>query len=415
MMSLDIVERFLAYTRINTTAVAGAAQLPSSPGQFALARLLADEMRGLGLEVEERDHAIVVGTLAANIADPEGKVPTIAWVAHLDTSTEYNTDTKAHVVDYKGGDIVLNAATGATLRLAEFPELAAYEGDRIVVTDGSSLLGADNKSAIAEIMHAMQVLQHNPAIKHGTVKVVFVPDEEIGLLGAKALDVASLKANFAYTLDCCAIGEIVCENWNAGEFHLSFRGQPAHPMSAKGKMRNAILYAQQFIAMLPGGERPEHTEGREGYYWVKNIQGNVAETRIVLDIRDFSSDGYEKRRQFVENLAASFNRLHGENSVDCHYKPVYRNVAESLQGDRYSADLALRVMEKLGIAARPIPMRGGYDGAVISQKGVPTPNLFCGAHNFHSIYEFLPVNSLNKASEMVVEIIADAAAEALAK
>ncbi|ANG99217.1 peptidase T [Brucella pseudogrignonensis] len=404
---MDIVERFLAYTRINTTAVPNADTLPSSQGQHILARLLANEMRAFGMEVEEREHAIVVGTLPANVDHSQiAEFPTIAWVAHLDTSAEYATDTHAHVVDYAGGDILLNKATGSVIRLEAFPELQHYIGDRIIVTDGSSLLGADNKSAIAEIMHAMQVLTAHPEIKHGIVKVVFVPDEEIGLLGAKALDVPSLHADFAYTLDCCARGEIVYENWNAGEFHLSFKGQPAHPMSAKGKLRNAILYAQQFMAMMPAGERPEYTEGTEGYYWVKAIQGTVAETKLTIDIRDFTTQGYETRRAFIENLAASFNRLYGEGSVQLHYKPVYRNVAETLRGNNYyPVQIALEAMKTLGVEPRPLPMRGGYDGAVLSEKGLPCPNLFCGAHNFHSIYEFLPVSSLQKASEMVVEII----------
>ncbi|GGB06563.1 peptidase T [Brucella endophytica] len=406
---MDIVERFLAYVSINSTAVPNAGQLPSSPGQTVLAKLLADEMRAMGMSVEERDHSIMVGTLPANVKNPDHKFPTIAWVAHLDTSSEYTTDTHAHVVDYQGGDILLNTATGATMRVSEFPELERYIGDRIIVTDGTSLLGADNKSAIAEIMHAMQVLITHPEIEHGEVKIVFVPDEEIGLLGAKALDVASLNADFAYTLDCCAIGEIVYENWNAGEFRLTFKGQPAHPMSAKGKLRNAILYAQAFIGMMPGGERPEYTEGTEGYYWAKGIQGTVAETTLVIDIRDFTRDGFEARRAFIENMAASFNQLYGAGTVHVDFKPVYRNVAESLQGEnRYSVDLALRAMRAIGVEPAPVPMRGGYDGAVLSEKGLPCPNLFCGAHNFHSIYEFLPVSSLTKASEMVIQILKSA-------
>lgn len=406
---MNITERFLNYTRINTTAVPNSGMLPSSEGQTRLATLLAGEMRALGLDVEERDHSIVVGTLAANSPTEKHNYPTIAWVAHLDTSAEYSTDTHAHIVEYHGGDIVLNEATNAVMRVSEFPELRHYIGDRIIVTDGTSLLGADNKSAIAEIMNAIQYLTNHPEIEHGPVKVVFVPDEEIGLLGAKALDASSLNADFAYTLDCCAIGEIVYENWNAGEFRISFTGQPAHPMSAKGKLRNSILQAQQFIAMLPGGERPEYTEGKEGYYWVKGIEGSVARTNLTIDIRDFTRDGFEKRRRFIENLADGFNQLAGETIVDVDYKPVYRNVAESLQDEnRYPVELALNAMRTIGIEPKPIPMRGGYDGAVLSERGVPCPNLFCGAHNFHSIYEFLPVNSLEKASEMVVEIIRSA-------
>jgi tripeptide aminopeptidase len=403
---MGIVERFLNYTRINSTSVPGAGHLPSSPGQTALAKLLAGELRELGLNVEEREHSIVVGTLPSNVNDTTHKAPTIAWVAHLDTSNEYTTDTHAQIVDYNGGDIVLNEALEVVMRESAFPELKRYVGDRIIVTDGTSLLGADNKSAIAEIMHAMETLQANPKIKHGEVKVVFVPDEEIGLLGAKALIVETLNADFAYTLDCCAIGEIVYENWNAGEFHITFRGQSAHPMSAKGKLRNAVLYAQQFISMLPGGERPEYTENREGYYWVTSIHGTVSEARLNLHIRDFTQVGFEHRRCFVETLVESFNQLHGAQTVTAEYRPVYRNVAERLQGaNRYPVELALESMKAIGVEPFPIPMRGGYDGAVLSERGLPCPNLFCGAHNFHSIYEFLPVGSLIKASEMILEIL----------
>ncbi|AQS41154.1 MAG: Peptidase T [Candidatus Tokpelaia hoelldobleri] len=403
MTDMDIVERFLRYTRINTTAKPGATTLPSSENQWKLAQLLATEMRGLGLNVEERDHAIVIGTLAANSTTPK---PVIAFVCHMDTSSEYNTDTYAQIVDYQGGDITLNSQKNIIMKAAEFPELAAYIGDSLIVTDGTSLLGADNKSAIAEVMHALAVLAHNPAIEHGTVKVVFVPDEEIGLLGAKALDAASLEADFAYTLDCCAIGEIVYENWNAGEFEITFHGVAAHPMSAKGQLRNSLLYANQFINQLPGGERPEYTQGREGYYWVKAITGSAAQTVIHVDIRDFSTHGYEKRRRFVETLADTFNALYGAGTAEIRYKPVYRNVAGALQnGKAYPVQLALDVMRDMGLTITPKPMRGGYDGTILTEKGLPCPNLFCGAHNFHSIHEFLPVNSLKKAADMVVEII----------
>ncbi|UXN07214.1 peptidase T [Bartonella sp. HY761] len=403
---MDIVDRFIQYTKINTTAIPDASTLPSSQNQWQLAELLAKEMRAFGLDVEEQDHAITIGTLKANSSTVK---PSIAFVCHMDTSSEYVGDTKAQVVDYKGGDIVLNQQKNIVLKQNDFPEIANYIGDQIIVTDGTSLLGADNKSAIAEVMDAVQFLVENPDIEHGVVKLVFVPDEEIGLLGAKALDVNALDVDFAYTLDCCAIGEIVLENWNAGEFHIDFYGQAAHPMSAKGKLRNSLLFAHQFIAMLPAGERPEYTQGREGYYWVKNINGNVAKTSLVLDIRDFDANNFEKRRLFVNDLVDSFKALFGEECVRMRYEEVYRNVAEGLTGkNAYAADLALNVMALMGLNIDKKPMRGGFDGTILTEKGVPCPNLFCGAHNFHSIFEYLPVNSLKKASEMVVEIIKQA-------
>lgn len=403
---MDIVDRFIQYTKINTTAIPGAASLPSSKNQWQLAKLLADEMRAFGMLVEEQDHAIVIGTLPANSTIAK---PTIAFVCHMDTSSEYDSDTHAQIISYEGGDIVLNKDKNIVLKEQDFPELVNYKGDKIIVTDGTSLLGADNKSAIAEAMNAIQYFVENPDIEHGTVKLVFVPDEEIGLLGAKALDVAGLDADFAYTLDCCAIGDIVLENWNAGEFHIDFYGQAAHPMSAKGKLQNSLLYAHQFIAMLPGGERPEYTEGREGYYWIKHINGSVAKTTLVIDIRDFDKDGFEKRRLFIKQLVDSFKTLYSEKSIKMHYSEVYRNVAEGLIGkNAYAAQLALQVMASMGLVINQKPMRGGFDGTILTEKGVPCPNLFCGAHNFHSIYEYLPVNSLKKASQMVVEIIKQA-------
>ncbi|ENK6301913.1 peptidase T, partial [Edwardsiella ictaluri] len=278
----------------------------------------------------------------------------------------------------------------------------------LIVTDGTSLLGADDKAAIAAIMHALQHLQANPQIVHGPVKVGFVPDEEQGLRGAKAFDTDAFGADFAYTLDCCGIGELVYENWNAGDVEVIFTGASAHPMSAKGKLKNSLLMAHKFIAMLPPGEAPEYTEGREGYYWVKQLSGNSARTVLKLDIRDFTEAGYRQRMAFIRQLAQSCESLWGEGSVEAHLSDRYANVANSLQGAAgFPVEIALRAYRRCGITPRPVPMRGGYDGAVLSQKGLPCPNLFTGAHNFHSIYEYLPVKSLRAASDVVVAVIAE--------
>ncbi|EHG4046810.1 peptidase T [Salmonella enterica] len=410
---MDIVERFINYTRINTTTSQenGAnGIMPSSSGQMTLAKLLGEELQAMGLEdVKVRDTAIVTATLPGNT---NARVPVVSFFGHLDTSAEQTADTKAQVLPYTGGDLCLNPVLNIWLREREFPELKNYVGDDVIVTDGTSLLGADDKAAIAAIMNALQYLITHPEIKHGPVKVGFVPDEEQGLRGAKAFDVSAFGADFGYTLDCCGIGEFVCENWNAGDAEIIFTGQSAHPMSAKGKLKNSLLMAHKFIAMLPGGEAPEYTEGREGYYWVKQLQGNSARTVLKLDIRDFTAEGYQSRMDFVRQLVLSMNTLWGENSVECHLADRYANVFNSLQGDaHYPVDIAMRAYRKCGITPAPVAMRGGYDGAVLSQKGLPCPNIFTGAHNFHSIYEYLPVRSLRAASEVVVAVIEETCAQ----
>ncbi|EEY38309.1 peptidase T [Vibrio mimicus] len=403
---MNIVERFIGYTEINTTTdrLKGAqGVMPSSPGQMVLARQLARELEQLGLvDVQVADTAIVTATLPANI---EHDVPTVAFFAHLDTSAEQSNDTRAQIKLHDQDAICLNEELGIYLRESEFPDLAAYRGQQIIVTDGTSLLGADDKAAIAAIMDALQYFQANPEQKHGTVKVAFLPDEEQGLRGAKAFDVKAFNADFGFTLDCCGIGEFVCENWNAGDVVVTFTGQSAHPMSAKGKLKNSLLMAHKFIAMLPAGEAPEYTEGREGYYWVKELKGNSAKTVLNLDVRDFTQEGYQQRMRFLQNLAESCQQLWG-GGVEIKLSNRYENVANSLQEDRFGIlEIARQAYQRNGIEMKAIPMRGGYDGAVLSQKGLPCPNLFTGAHNFHSIYEYLPVQSLYAASAVVQDII----------
>ena len=300
----------------------------------------------------------------------------------------------------------MNKELNIYLRKSEFPELVNYIGDDIIVTDGTSLLGADDKAAIASIMDMLQYFKQNPEIKHGTIKIGFVPDEEQGLRGAKVFDVKEFGADFAYTLDCCGIGELVYENWNAGDAEIIFTGKSAHPMSAKGKLVNSLLMAQKFIAMLPGGEAPEYTDGREGYYWVKQMSGNSARTVLKMDVRDFTEDGYRKRMAFLKQLAESCESLWGSESVVCKLSDRYSNVYNSLQGDnRYPIDIAVDAYQACGITPKVIPMRGGYDGAALSQNGLPCPNIFTGAHNFHSIYEYLPVKSLHAASDVLKQVV----------
>ena len=404
---MDIVERFISYTQINTTtnrANGAAGIMPSSPGQMVLAQQLAKELQALGMtDVNVAETAIVTATLPANI---DKDAPVVSFFAHLDTSAEQSADTKAQIKSHDGDAICLNERLGIYLSEKEYPELAQYRGDDIIVTDGTSLLGADDKAAIAAIMDALQHFQSHPEESHGTVKVAFVPDEEQGLRGAKAFDVDSFGADFGFTLDCCGIGEFVCENWNAGNAVVTFTGQSAHPMSAKGKLKNSLLMAHKFIAMLPGGEAPEYTEGCEGYYWVKELARNSAKTVLKMDIRDFTKQGYASRMAFLQQLADNCEALWGEGSVQINLSDRYENVANSLEGEAsFPIDIAKEAYARNNIEMKAIPMRGGYDGAVLSQKGLPCPNIFTGAHNFHSIYEYLPVPSLEAASAVVVDVI----------
>ncbi|WYW99822.1 peptidase T [Proteus vulgaris] len=404
---MNLVERFISYTKVNTTTNrenGAAGIMPSSEGQRVLALQLVEELKALGVEdIKIRDTAIVTATLPSNL---DYEVPTVAFFGHLDTSAEQTNDTKAQILPYKGGDLCLNKELDIYLRQSEFPELENYIGDDIIVTDGTSLLGADDKAAIASIMDMLQYFKQHPEVKHGTIKIGFVPDEEQGLRGAKAFDTKEFGADFAYTLDCCGIGELVYENWNAGDVEITFTGASAHPMSAKGKLKNSLLMAHKFVAMLPGGEAPEYTEGREGYYWVKQLAGNSARTVLKMDVRDFTEKGYAHRMAFLKQLSDYCAGLWGEDSVTCKLADRYANVFNSLQGDnRYPIDIAVAAYEANGITPRPIPMRGGYDGAALSQNGLPCPNIFTGAHNFHSIYEYLPVKSLYAASDVLKSVV----------
>lgn len=403
---MDIVERFINYTKINTTtnkANGAAGIMPSNPVEMELAKLLEEELKALGLkDIKRRENSITSALLPANTKN----APAIAFFAHLDTSMEQKNDTKAQITKYTGEDICLNKEQNIYLKKQDFPELDNYLNDDIIHTDGTSLLGADDKAAIAAIMDMLEFFVQNPDIKHGDIIPCFLPDEEQGLRGAKALNIAEIKADFGYCLDCCGIGELIYENWNAGDGEVIFKGASAHPMNAKGKLVNSLILAHQFIAMLPRGEAPEYTENKEGYFWVKELQGNSAKTVLKLDIREFDDEIYQKRMQFLQDLCDSCKKLWGEDRIEIKLNDRYKNAFNALKTtDSLPISLALKAYEKQNIKPKIIPMRGGYDGAVISAKGIPCPNLFTGAHNFHSIYEYLPVKSLKAASKVLQELI----------
>ena len=403
---MDIVQRFLNYTKINTTTSRENGALgimPSNPSEMDLAILLEKELNELGLkDIKRRSNSITTALLPANTSN----APKIAFFAHLDTSMEQTNDTKAQITSYKGGDICLNENLQIYLKKSEFKELENYVGDEIIHTDGTSLLGADDKAAIAAIMNMLEFFVKNSNEKHGDIIVGFLPDEEQGLRGAKAFDIKEIKADFGYCLDCCEIGELIYENWNAGDCEVEFIGKSAHPMSAKGKLVNSLLLAHKFISMLPNGEAPEYTEQKEGYFWVKELKGNSAKTILKIDVREFDDKKYEQRMQFLQDLSDSCKRLWGDERINIRLNDRYKNVFNSLKTtESLPIQLALKAYENLNIKPKIIPMRGGYDGAVLSQKGLACPNLFTGAHNFHSIYEYLPIKSLKAASDVLKQIV----------
>ena len=406
---MDIVERFINYTKFNTTTnkengLKGI--MPSNPTEYELALFIKDELSSLGIkDIILQDNAILIAKIPANCEN----APSIAFFAHLDTSSEQKNDTKAKIVKYTGGDICLNEERGIYLKFSDNPELKKYEGDDIVVTDGTSLLGADDKAAIASIVNMASFFMQNPDVKHGKIVICFVPDEEQGLLGAKALDVNLLGADFGYCLDCCEIGELIYENWNAADCTAVFKGVSAHPMNAKGKLVNSLLLAHKFISLLPGGEVPECTEGKEGYFWVKELSGNSAKTTLKIDIREFDEVKFQKRLEFLSDMASSFNKIYGDR-CEITLKTRYENVFKFLKDENsLPIKLAKDAFSELNITPNIKPMRGGYDGAAISAKGVPTLNLFTGGNNFHSIFEYLPVSSLKAASEVIKKIVINAA------
>ena len=406
---MDIVERFINYTKFNTTTnkengLEGI--MPSNPTEYELAKFIKDELSSLGIkDITLQDNAILIAKIPANCE----KAPSIAFFAHLDTSSEQKNDTKAKIVKYTGGDICLNEEQRIYLKFSDNPELKKYVGDDIVVTDGTSLLGADDKAAIASIVNMASFFMKNPEVKHGKIVICFVPDEEQGLLGAKALDVNLLGADFGYCLDCCEIGELIYENWNAADCTAIFKGISAHPMNAKGKLVNSLLLAHKFISLLPGGEVPECTEGKEGYFWVKELSGNSAKTTLKIDIREFDEVKFQKRLEFLSEMASSFNKIYGDR-CEITLKTRYENVFKFLKDENsLPIKLAKDAFSELNITPNIKPMRGGYDGAAISAKGVPTLNLFTGGNNFHSIFEYLPVSSLKAASEVIKKIVINAA------
>lgn len=399
-MRRELLTRFFRYVAIESQSDGRALTLPSTAGQHALAALLAAEMRELELDnVVVDEKAVVTAVKRGN----RPSSPKIGFIAHLDTAdVGLSPVINPQVLRFAGEDLCLNRERDIWFRVADHPEAMAWSGQDIIFSDGTSVLGADNKAAIAVIMTLLLQLQSCDA--HGDICVAFVPDEEIGLRGAKALDLSRFPCDFAYTIDCCELGEVVVENFNAALAEITFTGVSAHPMSAKGVMVNPLLMALDFVAQFDRGETPECTEGREGYFWFSDLAANDSNARLTVMIRDFDKAVFGRRKRRIGEAAELVRQRYPRGHVEFEISDTYRNISDSLGSDRRSVDLLLAALKELEITPKLIPMRGGTDGAVLSARGLPTPNFFTGAHNFHSRFEFLPVAAFEKSYETALAI-----------
>ncbi|TAJ34742.1 peptidase T [Bosea sp. (in: a-proteobacteria)] len=404
----DLLDRFFRYVAVESQSDATATTLPSTPGQQVLANLLADELRALGLEdVVVDDHA----TVTALKRGTRPGAPRIGFIAHLDTvDVGLSPVVKAQLLRFAGEDLCLNAEKDIWLRVAEHPEIAPWKGHDIVFSDGTSVLGADNKAAVAIVMTLLSRLA--PEDGHGDIHIAFVPDEEIGLRGAKALDLARFPCDFAYTIDSCELGEVVYENFNAAGAEVVFTGVTAHPMSAKGVLVNPLLMAQDFIAAFDRAQTPENTAGREGYVWFTGMNANASQAVLTANIRDFDRSSFEARKRSIGEIGEEIARRYPTGKVSWTVTDTYGNISDSLGGDRRSVDLLMTALSELQIAPKVIPMRGGTDGAALSARGLPTPNFFTGGLNFHSRFEFLPVPAFEASYEVARRICLLAGQEA---
>ena len=398
-----VLKRFLEYVKIETTSDANSDTSPSTEGQLEFARKLVEELKDLGLEdVSLDDKGYVMATLPSNI---DKKVPTIGFIAHMDTSPDMSgKDVKPKIVEnYDGGDIVLNEEKNIILSVSEFPELKNYIGHTIITTDGTTLLGADNKAGIAEIITAVEYLIENPQLPHGTVKIAFTPDEEIGR-GADHFDVEKFNADFAYTVDGGPIGDLNYENFNAASANISIQGTNIHPGTAKNLMVNSMQVAIELHNMLPVNERPEFTEGYEGFYHLVGFNGNVEKTEISYIIRDHDMEKFNKKKETLEKIVEFLNYKY-ENIITLDIKDTYYNMKEIIKDRMEIIELAKRAMEEVGVKPLISPIRGGTDGARLSYMGLSCPNIFTGGHNFHGRYEYISLSSMEKAVEVILKII----------
>jgi len=401
---MNITERFLKYVSFTTTSDENTNMTPSTPGQILLANYLVDELKTLGLkEVDLDENGYVMATLPANT---DKAIPTIGFIAHMDTSPDMSgRHVKARIVtNYDGNDMILNDEKGIVFETTKYPEILQYKGQDIIVTDGTTLLGADDKAGIAEIISAMEYLIAHPEIKHGKIRLGFTPDEEIGH-GADHFDVAKFNAEWAYTIDGGEIGELEYENFNAASAKVYFKGLNVHTGYAYHKMVNSMRIAQEFVGMLPRWETPEHTQDYEGFYHLLNVDGSVEKSTLSYIIRDHDRDRFERRKKEMQHLVNKINAEFGEGTSTLEIRDQYYNMREKIEPVMHVVDLAFEAMEAVGVKPNVKPIRGGTDGSRLSYMGLPCPNIFAGGHNFHGRFEYVPVQSMEKAMMVVVKIV----------
>ena len=408
---MTLVERFLKYVSFDTQSSEETRLTPSTPGQMVFAEYLKSELESLGLEeITLDEYGYLFATLPANT---EKEVPTIGFIAHMDTSPDMSgKDITPRIVEnYNGSDIVLNAEDRVILSPAQFPELLTHKGEDLIVTNGKTLLGADDKAGIAEIVSAVAYLKEHPEIKHGKIRIGFNPDEEIGE-GARKFDVEKFGCEWAYTMDGGEVGELEYENFNAAAAKIVFKGRNVHPGYAKHKMINSIRIANQFISMLPRHETPEHTEGYEGFYHLVGIQGDVEQTTLSYIIRDHDRSRFESRKREMAHLVRKINAEFGEDTAVLELRDQYYNMREKIEPVMHIIDAAFAAMEAVGVKPNVKPIRGGTDGAQLSFKGLPCPNIFAGGLNFHGRFEFVPIQNMEKAMKVIIKIAELVAKEA---
>lgn len=399
----NIIDRFISYVTIDTQSDPESNKTPSTEKQWDLANKLAVELKKIGMEEVEIDkNAYIMASLPANVSH---KVPTIGFISHFDTSPDFTgTNVKPQIIeDYDGKDIILNKEQDIILSPDYFDDLLQYKGQTLITTDGTTLLGADDKAGITEIVTAMEYLINNPQIPHGKIRVGFTPDEEIGR-GAHKFDVKKFGAEWAYTMDGSQIGELEFENFNAAGATVKIKGKIVHPGYAKDKMINSMYIAQDFINSLPRLETPEHTEDRQGFFHLTDINGDVEETILKYIIRDHDKDHFEARKEVIKNLAKEINSQHEKEIIEIEIKDQYFNMREKIEPVMHIVDIAEEAMKQLNIPPNIKPIRGGTDGSQLSYMGLPCPNIFAGGHNFHGRYEYVPVESMQRATEVIIKI-----------
>ena len=400
---MNITERFLKYVSFCTTSDEETNMTPSTPGQMEFAKYLASELKEIGMqEVTLDENGYVMATLPANV---EGK-PTIGFIAHMDTAPDASgKNVKARIVEnYDGQDILLNAEKNIVFEVAKYPEILDYKGQDIIVTDGTTLLGADDKAGLAEIVTACEYLIQHPDIQHGKIRVGFTPDEEIGQ-GADHFDVEKFGCDFAYTMDGGAVGELEYENFNAAGCKVKVHGVNVHPGYGYHKMINSMRIANHFATMLPRWETPEHTQGYEGFYHLIAMNGSVEETTLQYIIRDHDRARFESRKREIEHLARKINQEYGEGTVEVEIRDQYYNMREKVEPVMHIVTLVEEAMKEVGVTPKVQPIRGGTDGARLSFEGLPCPNIFAGGVNFHSRFEYLPIPSMEKAMQVILQIV----------